>query len=361
MSRDQVRKQEIRKLQVTGGSGNKDKETGTYIISLPKKWVQQLGLKKGSNLSLVKQADNSLVISPEVIQPVNKPSIKAILTLDPKSNANKAIRELVSAYLVGYNDIYIKTTGQRMESSLRAALKDFTRKMLMGTEILADSPFELHLKVMLSYPELSVQSALRRMCRITTTMHQDAIQALKTLDRNITTDVIAMDDEVDRFSLYIIRQLKAAVLNDQIINEIGLSAGRDCLGYRLIVKTVERTADHAVEIVKHAEMLSKPLEPEWINQMEIMTASTISVFNEAIGTLFTRDFQKANEIVQKAKEIAQMKKDLVNSIIIQSSVEEVANLHLIIESIRRAAEYASDIAEVVLNLTVEQVLTTEGR
>ena len=62
MSLDKVRKQEIRKLQVTGGSGNKDKETGTYIISLPKKWIQQMGLKKGSNLSLVKQADNSLVI-----------------------------------------------------------------------------------------------------------------------------------------------------------------------------------------------------------------------------------------------------------------------------------------------------------
>jgi hypothetical protein len=38
-------------------------------------------------------------------------------------------------------------------------------------------------------------------------------------------------------------------------------------------------------------------------------------------------------------------------------VEDAPYLRLIIESIRRTAEYASDIAEVVLNLTVESILS----
>ena len=63
------------------------------------------------------------------------------------------------------------------------------------------------------------------------------------LDRKMVQEVIAMDDEVDRFSLYTIRQLKAAVEDDNIIKEIGLKTRRDCLGYRLITKSVERTAD----------------------------------------------------------------------------------------------------------------------
>jgi hypothetical protein len=37
-------------------------------------------------------------------------------------------------------------------------------------------------------------------------------------------------------------------------------------------------------------------------------------------------------------------------------VEDAPHLRLIIESIRRAAEYTSDIAEVVLNLTIESIL-----
>jgi hypothetical protein len=38
-------------------------------------------------------------------------------------------------------------------------------------------------------------------------------------------------------------------------------------------------------------------------------------------------------------------------------IEEIANLRLLIESVRRTAEYASDISEVVLNLNVETVLS----
>jgi hypothetical protein len=38
-------------------------------------------------------------------------------------------------------------------------------------------------------------------------------------------------------------------------------------------------------------------------------------------------------------------------------IEEIANLRLLIESVRRTAEYASDISEVVLNLNVESVLS----
>jgi len=38
-------------------------------------------------------------------------------------------------------------------------------------------------------------------------------------------------------------------------------------------------------------------------------------------------------------------------------IEEMVNLRLLIESVRRTAEYASDISEVVLNLNVESILS----
>jgi hypothetical protein len=39
-----------------------------------------------------------------------------------------------------------------------------------------------------------------------------------------------------------------------------------------------------------------------------------------------------------------------------AKIEEIVNLRLLIESVRRTAEYATDISEVVLNLNVESVL-----
>ena len=79
---------------------------------------------------------------------------------------------------------------------------------------------------------------------ITSSMHKDAIIALRTIDHQLAKDVRATDYEVNRFHLYIIRQLKTAIQNPRIITAIELKTPRDCLGYRLVTKMVERTADH---------------------------------------------------------------------------------------------------------------------
>jgi phosphate uptake regulator len=48
--------QETRKIQYTGGS--------SYIVSLPKKWVQDLGLKQGDNVVILRQGNSLLQLAP---------------------------------------------------------------------------------------------------------------------------------------------------------------------------------------------------------------------------------------------------------------------------------------------------------
>jgi phosphate uptake regulator len=182
------------------------------------------------------------------------------------------------------------------------------------------------------------------------------VKALREVDTDLAREVIAMDDEVDRFSLYVIRQLKAAVEDEEIIKEIGLSTGRDCLGYRLMTKTVERTADHAVKIAENVSVLKSPLETELLERIESMSHSAISVFNEAIETLFEEDFRLADKTIQKAKRVASLRTDLMKTILKRTDIEGASSLSLIVESITRVAEYSSDIAEIVLNLNIRQVL-----
>jgi phosphate uptake regulator len=339
---------DVRKLQITGGS--------TYIISLPKQWVTQMALTKGSTVTLMRQNDGSIALLPKNFKKNEKPT-ETVIEVKAKENPDLIMRKIVSAYLVGYTIIYLKAQKDRLDFTLRNAVKDFTRKKLVGTEIIADSPSEIVMKVLLSYPDLSVESALRRMCIITSSMHKDAMTALTDLDAELAREVIYMDDEVDRFSLYIIRQLKATVENPHTLKEIGLSTARDCLGYRLITKSVERTADHAVQIAENVLTLKKPLESELFKQIESMSASAIAIFNETIDTLFTNNFQRANVNVQKAKQIAMRRTKLMESMLERTDIEGTSHLSIIVESITRTAEYASDIAEVVLNLNIEQNLS----
>jgi phosphate uptake regulator len=122
------------------------------------------------------------------------------------------MRTAISAYLNGYNILHVKAQGQKVLSSkTRNHLKNFARNYLVGTEIVIDTPSELTLQVLLNYPELTIQNALSRMSIIASSMHKEAIGALKKLDYANAKAVIETDREVNRFALYIVRLLKLAV------------------------------------------------------------------------------------------------------------------------------------------------------
>lgn len=346
------RNEERRKLQLTGGS--------TYIISLPKKWIVQNQLQKNSTLLIRTEDDGSLSVIPSDSAKQEKPQ-EAYIMVTPKDPPDPIIRKTVSAYLVGYNIIRIKAKdGQQLSPKQRASLKTFARDLLVGTEIVTHSPTELTLQVLLSYPELSVQSALRRMSIITASMHKDAITALQTLDHSLARDIIATDNEVDRFNLYVVRQLKMAAQNPRIIKEIGLTSARDLLGYRLVTKSVERTADHAVSIAENVLLLKKSLDAETLKKIAEMSALAISIFENSIESLYGQDFDLAESSIQKTKEVLSIEKEAV-AVSQNIGADEAANVRLIIESIRRTAEYAADIAEIVLNLTVESALNLQSQ
>jgi phosphate uptake regulator len=338
---------EARKLQITGGS--------TYIISLPRKWVMRNQLRKGSSLILHEEEDGSLSVMPsELVKQEKKED--AFIRVSKKDESDAIIRKTVSAYLVGYNIIHVVAQSQeQLSSQQRNALKDFARRYLVGTEIVTDTPNELTLQILLSYPELTVNSALRRMSIITSSMHRDSITALRELDHQLAKAVIDTDTEVDRFNLYIIRQLKLAVSNPRILKEIGLTSARDCLGYRLITKSVERTADHAVSIAENVLLMKKRIDDEVLRKIEDMSNLAISAFEDAIDSLFKHDFNLAENVIEKTKEIAKLEKEAVLSSQ-KIGIEEIASLRLLIESVRRTAEYSSDIAEIVLNLNIASVL-----
>jgi phosphate uptake regulator len=341
------RTEETRKLQITGGS--------TYVISLPKRWVSQNELKKGSSLLIRQEENGSLAISSPELAKTEK-SEEAVIKVSSDESSESLIRKTVSVYLQGYNIIHFSAKDQKqILSTQRNAIKTFSRNMLVGTEIVIDTSKDLKLQVLLTYPELSVPSALRRMSIITTSMHKDALNALTNLNYQLAKDVRATDHDVNRFHLYIIRQLRLAIQNPRIISEIGLQKPQDCLGYRLITKMVERTADHATNIAKNVLLLKEELNGEFLEIINQMNKVALSFFETSIEALFRLDYNLAESVIARANKIEALEKQaLISSK--EANIEEAANIRLVIESVRRIAEYSMDIAEIVLNMTVESIL-----
>lgn len=271
-------------------------------------------------------------------------------------------RRMVALYLVGVNSIRFQPEGDRLLPRQRNAIKEIARSKLVGTEILADSNQEMHLQVLLSYPELSVDTALRRMTTIAASMRTDSVISLKELNRDLAQETKAIDDEVDRFSLYVIRQLKSAVRDPKVLAEIGLRSAVDCLGFRLITKSVERVADHAVKICDSALVLKDPLEPKLISRIEEMSEFSGAVFDKATSALFRKDYELADSVLARAEGMRQLEHGAL-SLLSRLRVDAVVapQVRLVIESLKRISEYGADIAEVVLNLTISDYLKTQPR
>ena len=80
------------------------------------------------------------------------------------------------------------------------------------------------------------------------------------------------------------------------------------------------------------------------------------MFESSVDALFRHDFNLAESVIEKTGQAHKLEKETISLTQTIKNEEEIANLRLLIESVRRTAEYASDISEVVLNLNVDSVL-----
>jgi len=333
---------DVRRLQRTGQS--------TFIVSLPKNWVEEMKLSKGDLVNILRHGDNSLLLSPRDTGKSSE-NLEATLEISSSEDPNSVIRKLVALYFGGFRTIKVKDNIITPEQ--RDAIKGFVRRKFVGTEIVTESRSEITLHMLLSYAELPIDTAMRRMSLLATSMHQDVVIALKELNYDLATQVSKMDDEIDRFNFYIIRQLNTTLQRINFPREIGLDSLSECLGYRLITKAVERIADHAVKIADNIKLIKEPISQEMYKKIDEMSIFSTSMFEASIASLFKRDVGLADEVVQRKAVIEHHESELIRFIFTsEKSVDTVSSLRLIVESLKRVSDYSSDIAETVIDVMV---------
>jgi phosphate uptake regulator len=344
--RTELDHRDVRKVQFTGRS--------TYVLSLPKKWIEEMHVKAGDRVTLVRELDNSLSVIPIFTGVKESPNEVTTLVL-PSESGNTLRRKVVSIYLAGYNIIHLKLKSGRMNPALRDAVRELVRRNLVGTEMIADASDNITLQVLLSLPELSVNTAIRRMYLIASSMHKEAMSALAELNYELAKEVILSDDEVDRFSLYIIRSLVMATQNGRVLREMGLKNPSGCLSYRVAAKSIERVADHACSIADKAITLKETIPMDSLQKIEKMSHLALTVLGDSVEALLRRDYQLADKTVDTAKNIGTLEDDVLKAIE-KDKVRDPSNIKLALEDIRRTAEYASDIAEAAMNETIDEVI-----
>ena len=339
---------ETRKIQFTGKS--------SYIVSLPKQWVTELGLKQGDQIRIVRKGSSTLELYPPKYESRIQKKEDATIEIDDKEEASSIVRKLISLYFLGFKTINVKPKNGRLSPNQRNTVKGAVKRMLMGSEIISDSSEGITVQVLVNLLELSVDGAFKRMIHLAKSMSSDAILAVKENNLELAQEVINTDDEVDRFGFYIIRQLKIAIQNEHMLKEMGFRNARNCLGYRLIVKNIERTGDHAAFIAKDLLEFKKSVKKEILEKLQDMNEFCLSALDDSCLALFKEDYTQAEKTIKKTDEIGKYEKKVRDASKSLKDDEEIYRVRRMSENIRRVSEYASDIAEIVLNMNIEKTL-----
>ena len=331
---------ENRKIQKTGGS--------SYIITLPIDWIKTHNIDKnykGYTLGLISQPDGNLMITPN---PKSEEIVKIKeFDVDNIKDNNFLFRLLVGAYIMGYTKIVL-TSSRRYEPFIRDCIVSFT-KTAIGMEIIEETNQKIVVKDLLNPKEMPFEQTIKRMYILVESMHEDAIEAMTTQDKILAEEVIKRDDDVDRLHWLIGRQSHIALKDILLCQKMGVSL-EEAVQYLQFSRLLERIGDHAVKIAKNViKIVDKKIDPKLIEK--ISSASELAIKHILIKSFdawLQKDIDLANKNIDSVKELVK----LCETIIFEPSNNDIDTsfpISYIVESIRRAGEYATDICEVIIN------------
>jgi len=315
-------------------------------VSLPIKWVRDIGLETGDTLTLTPMPNRTLLVSSDAVSKENSIQ-KATVDYIHSESAENNLRILISNYLAGY-DIIKLTTIKGFSAYDRKFIKDSVRQKLIGLELIEESRNELVFQCLLNYNDLPLARVIKNMYGLVLSMLEDSITALKDHNVEIAEDVIQRDDDVDRFYLLAVRQLKASIEDMELAEKIGIRHQQECLEYRLITKIIERIGDHAVKIAINVQKTDSIVDSN--NSIFKMAELSIKLFERSIDSISHEDMQMINKIVVESKDISQLGVSLES---LEAENTNNVELNMVLESLRRVAEYSGDIAEVAINMSVK--------
>lgn len=331
-----------RRIQVTGGS--------TFIVSLPKEWVKNVGLTPGSEVLIDILPDYSLRIAPSHRKSRREVRVKEIEV--GQDNIDSAIIEILSAYLAGYNIIKIRYRDISINALTR--IIDKVRSKAIGLEILDEKSNELTLYSIVDTSLLTITEALEKMANTTRSMLEDVERILTRYDEKILISIIERDEVVDKLFLLITRQLNQLLLGELSPSNLGLVALPEALYMIISVKSIERIADHAVLISETIlKNNGRTLLPDQIVEL---FSQTKELYINAIKGLKSLNKKYANNVVALFKELEKLEEKIRHNLINPLGFPEA---NLILDSIRRIKAYSLDIAESIINMiTIREYIRT---
>jgi phosphate uptake regulator len=330
---------EGRKLQLAGGS--------TYLVSLPKRWVQTAGLKAGDTVFLETGNDGSVSIRPRIAE--NAELRRKVFTERDEESRDHLLRKLVGAYVSGFGLIEIRFPPSNASFTRRVA-REFCH-LVIGPEVIEENRSSIVIQDLSDPLDLSVEKCLRRMHLTVRAMLEDAVTSLRTSDEPLAHDVELRGQDVDRLYWMVAKQYHLVQFHP--LESVPNGTEFPVTGYLLIAKQLERIGNHARRISGTFPRLAegKTVDPKLMKEIDEASASVVGLLDKAFNALVTKNIAAANDTIDARHTYQKMIDSLAHRVATKKG-EELLAFGVVVDSLLRAAGYASEIAEQAIDIAV---------
>jgi len=332
---------EIRKVQITGGS--------SYVVTLPKDWVESHRIKKNEPLGMIVQGDGTLLVTKNIHEkPIQKTKrIDATAINDP----TYLFRLLIGTYITGFTTIEVFSKS-RLPPSVGMIVRDFTQ-MTIGPEVVEETDNLIVLKDLLNPMEMPFNNTIKRMYTIVRNMYLDVMNATESGNQKLAEEIISRDSDVDRLHWLISRQTNIVLKNPEMARRMEVSPTM-VMNLLIISRIIERIGDHAVRWAENVRRISgRDLDPSLLKQLKSASTMALSIFEKSIGSYFKSDIRESHTNIEQIAKLEELCEKM-NALAMGQEAEVAIALRYIAESVRRSGEYAGDISETVINYLVEE-------
>jgi phosphate uptake regulator len=351
---------EPRKIQRVGSS--------TLAVSLPSEWVKNTGLKKGDLIYFEEEEVGSLKLvtntSIEREKPIDVVEVYADLCNSPMTLS----RILVGNYVLG-RDMVKVVSKNRLTREYVDAIRS-TLRGLMGIAIMEEAPNHVVLQSSIDITQFPINTLLRRLFIITSTMYNEAVASL--LDSNITLarDTVSRRNEANTMFWVIVRLLDSAQRDKVTATKINIQDSMNVLWFRVVAQCLWLMADWSEKIANKVIVLEdnrQLLGDLLLREVRTISDEAVSIIHKAMNSLFSNDIELASKTIQEYETIQNdeeaLQEKICGHVYLQGKsfsvtkffkgktpVEPcvIAQLSFILWSMRRIAELGSEIADIAI-------------
>ena len=341
-------KVESRKVQKVG--------TSTLAVSLPKRWAESHHLQKGDVVLFEDLRDGSLRI--KAGEPGTGGRENAVYVVDADKAVDKGMlgRIVVGSYVIGRNHVIIRSANRIKSEHLREVRGAVNK--LMGLGIMLETSDTIELQCSVDAARFPMGMLIKRLYTIGATMQKEAIEALATGNARMAEDARDREDEADMLYWLALRLILTAQADPEVAEKIGLRHQLPIVGNRLICKNLEHVADYADNIARNAldiMAMDIELDDKLVRRLRRCSDIAGSIVADGLSCIFSHDIRLANKAIEARDEVEALESQILDHTLRTGEDPAlVASVRAIAWSLRRIAEYGSEIAVIGINRYLER-------